>query len=279
MDGAGAEVLATSGAVTETIDTDKNDAPQKEVTSDIIISIVNGKTYTVKSANAVVVTSTGTLEITGEGTIISQKGVGVEVQAGGSLCVTGSGITIKGMTNALNIASGSNVQLSTGTFVSATAPTAAIYTADGDYAALLADGCAYFDANNMPVSPADVATLSRVTVKQCTDHLDRTYTHIPGTLTHSWTCSYCGTTGSEACTFTFDTEGNGTCDHCKNELTIAFDPNDLAELVYSGTIEPKDVGITFTLSNGTALTLEGEKDYTAKYLSLIHISEPTRRTQ
>ncbi len=265
LDGAGAEVLATSGAVTETIDTDKNDAPKKEVTSDIIISIVNGKTYTVKSANAVVVTSTGTLEITGEGTIISQKGVGVEVQAGGSLCVTGSGITIKGMTNALNIASGSNVQLSTGTFVSATAPTAAIYTADGDYAALLADGCAYFDANNMPVSPADVATLSRVTVKQCTDHLDRTYTHIPGTLTHSWTCSYCGTTGSEACTFTFDTEGNGTCDHCKNELTIAFDPNDLAELVYSGTIEPKDVGITFTLSNGTALTLEGEKDYTAKY--------------
>jgi len=272
LDGSGVAVLGDSN---HTMVADENRTTPWEVVAAVVFN-TDGHTLTLLSSasdpndppkpiSAMKVTPTGTLEITGGGKIVSQKGAGVEVQAGGSLCVTGSDITITGTAHALDIATGSKVQLSTGTFVSVDAKFAAIYTADGDYAALLADGCAYFDTNSMPVSPADVATLKRVTVKQCTDHSGRTYTHIPGTLTHSWTCSYCGTTGSEACTFTFDAEGNGTCDHCKIGLTIAIDPGDLAKLVYSGTIKPKDVGITFTLSNGTALTLEGEKDYTAKY--------------
>ena len=53
--------------------------------------------------------------------------------------------------------------------------------ADGDFAALLAPGCAYFDESGNPIRPEDMAKVKIVTVDKCTDHAGKTYTPNAGT--------------------------------------------------------------------------------------------------
>ncbi len=239
------------------------------VASASVVFNTAGHTLTLTSGaamgtSAIQVTPAGALTLTGRGTITSQRGAGVEVQSGGSLYITEEGMTITGLTYALHIASGATVQLSPGTY---TGKTAAIYMEDGDYSALLADGYAYFDANGNPILPSDVAAATKITVGQCTAHPDKTHAHAPGTTTHTWTCPHCGMTGTEPCTFTFDTTtGTGTCGLCSSALTIAVDEAGLSSLVYGGTVKPEDVEITFTLADGTEPALVRDTDYRAEYL-------------
>jgi len=103
----------------------------------------NGHTWTTgKGECAIRVTGTGKLYLTGGGKVISRSGIGVEVQSGGFLSIVEPTTYIKGMTLGLDIASGAEVHLSGGTYEGSTA---AIRTADGDFGALLEDGCAYYD--------------------------------------------------------------------------------------------------------------------------------------
>ena len=221
--------------------------------------MIDTKGYTLSCANksAIQVTSKGQLYLMGK--VTSQKAIGVEVQSGGFLGVMGEDTVISG-TYALDIASGANVKLASGTY---TGTIAAIRAADDDFAALLVTGCAFFDTAGNPILSADAAAAKTLVVKQCTDHANRTYMTNTGTITHGWTCQACETAGTEQCTFTFDENGTGVCDLCRNEVTVAVDRESLKDLAYDSSVQPENGTVTVTVKGGGTLTKD--TDYTVKY--------------
>ena len=237
---------------------DRTFASPYEVSRPFIID-TSGYTLTGTGSSAVLVTSSGDLEL--RGTVIAEKGTGVEVS--GSLRIMEPGTNIEGEEYALKLNSGAKVQLSTGTYYGFNA---AIQTADGDFAALLAPGCAYFDGDGNPMSLADVADARTVVVAQCTDHPGKTYTTNPGTPTHAWTCPACGTKeDAEPCRFTFaQNSTTGICDFCQNEVTIEVDRDSLKELAYDDTVQPANGAVTVTV-DGASSPLTLDADYTVKY--------------
>ena len=194
----------------------------------------NGYILTGSKTTAVQVIAPGTLSIIGRGTILSRAASGVEVQPNGILRVEDPDVSIKGTTYGLEVASGADVKLSAGLYQGLTA---AIKVADDDFAALLEPGYAYFNEDGQLIPLADMATAKTVRVGQCTDHSDKSYSHDPGTTTHTWTCDACGITESKPCTFDFQQDGTGTC-VCGNGVKIVVDESDLTDLVYDGTIQP-----------------------------------------
>ncbi|USF27523.1 hypothetical protein N510_002475 [Firmicutes bacterium ASF500] len=225
-------------------------------------TIIDTKEFTLfgTGSSAVQVTGTGDLEIRGK---VESNKVGVEVLSGGTLRITEPGTNVKSGTYALDIASGGVVQLSAGEYYG---KIAAIRAADNNFADFLAPGYAYFDENGSPILPENMATVkaNTVVVGECTDHTGKTYKHTPGTTEHTWTCPACGTEDTEPCTFDFE-DKNGTCALCGNTLTIEVDENDLTDLVYDGTIQPEDVKITVTLTDGSNKVLVKGTDYEVKY--------------
>lgn len=224
------------------------------------LTIINTKEFTLfgTGSSAIQVTENGDLELIGK---VDSKAVGVEVLSGGTLRVTDPGTDVHSGSYALDIASGGTVQLSAGRYYG---KNAAIRTADGDFAALLAPGCAYFNGDGNPILPGDMADATTVVVGECTGHAGKTYEHTPGTTEHNWTCPACGTEDTEPCTFDFE-DKDGTCALCGNTLTIEVDENDLTDLVYNGTIQPEDVKITVTLTDGSNRVLVKGTDYEVKY--------------
>ena len=221
----------------------------------------NGYILTGSKTTAVQVIAPGTLSIIGRGTILSRAASGVEVQPNGILRVEDPDVSIKGTTYGLEVASGADVKLSAGLYQGLTA---AIKVADDDFAALLEPGYAYFNEDGQLIPLADMATAKTVRVGQCTDHSDKSYSHDPGTTTHTWTCDACGITESKPCTFDFQQDGTGTC-VCGNGVKIVVDESDLTDLVYDGTIQPEDVDITVTLTDGSSRELVKDTDYTVNY--------------
>lgn len=220
----------------------------------------NGYTLTGTSSPAIQVSGTGKLYLTGK--VTSKTGVGVEVLSGGYLSITGSDTLISGNTCALNIASGAEVHLSGGTY---SGRYAAIQTADNKFANLLETGCAYFDGSGKLLLPAQAADARIIVIGQC-GHSGKTYTPTSGTTTHTWACPYCGGVGEpEACTFTFDQKGNGTCGICGNTIAIEVNESDLTDLVYDGTMKAEDVKITVTLTGGSNTVLAKDTDYKVVY--------------
>lgn len=231
-------------------------------------------TGTGDNSSAIQVTGTGVLDLMGSrGSVISDKGVGVEVQTGGSLNVKGPSLTIQGKSSyALYIASGAKVQLYAGTYIGLGA---AIYTEDDDFAALLAPGYAYCGEDGQ-ILPSTMKNVSMVIIQQCTKHAKGSYTHDAGTTTHTWTCDYCGTKGSEKCTFNFDENGTGTCELCNSKLTITVDETGLADLVYDGTLKPgSPPPITVTLTDGSNKELVKDTDYEVIYEPRTDVGEIT----
>ena len=262
LDGMGAAVLGNSvpGHRDYILPTDQEfDEPFiVEVPTTIV---TNGHTLTGNNSTAVQVIAPGTLSVTGSGLVISNIGAGVEVQSGGVLRIEDPDISIIGITYGLEVASDAVVKLSAGLYQGATA---AIKVADDDFAALLEPGYAYFDNDGQLIPLADMATAKTVRVGQCTDHSDKSYSHDPGTTTHTWTCDACGITESKPCTFDFQQDGTGTC-VCGNGVKIVVDESDLTDLVYDGTIQPEDVDITVTLTDGSSRELVKDTDYTVNY--------------
>ncbi len=200
------------------------------------------------AASAIRVTGTGELYLLG--IVTSQKGAGVEVQSGGFLNVTGENTVITGKTYALDIAAGARVELAAGTY---TGGAAAINLAEGDFAALLAQGCAFYDENGSAILAENAGTAKTLVVRQCTDHANKTYTANDGSITHTWTCQVCKATGTEQCTFTFDASGTGTCGLCGNEVTIEVDQDSLKELAYDESVKPANGTVTVTAKDDTVL--------------------------
>ena len=200
------------------------------------------------AASAIRVTGTGELYLLG--IVTSQKGAGVEVQSGGFLNVTGENTVITGKTYALDIAAGARVELSAGTY---TGGAAAINLAEGDFAALLAQGCAFYDENGSAILAENAGTAKTLVVRQCTDHANKTYTANDGSITHTWTCQVCKATGTEPCTFTFDENGHGTCGLCGNEVTVTVDRDSLKELAYDESVKPANGTVTVTAKDDTVL--------------------------
>ena len=218
-------------------------------------------TFTGMGSVAVQVTGTGKLYL--KGTVMAPNNAGVEVLSGGFLSVTGPNTSITGKSYALDIASGAQVRLSAGRYLGTAA---AIRTADGNLAALLEPGYAYFDGNGSILLPADAAKAKTIVIGQCPGHLGKTYTHTSGATTHTWGCPYCGVGETEACTFTFDQNGNGACALCGNGITVAVDDDGLAGLVYDGTLKPgTPPPIAVTLTDGSGRELVKDTDYTVAY--------------
>lgn len=217
-------------------------------------------TLTGTGKSAIQVAAAGELYLMGN--VEDSAGAGVKVESGGSLCVMepGTATVIFAATYGLDIDSGAEVKLFAGKYIG---KTAAIRTADGDFAALLAPGCAYFDRDGNPVPTENLAAATTLVVGPCTDHLPGNYEPSSGAPEHTWTCQICGTEEAEPCTFDFDSNGNGTCGFCGNSLTIVIDESDLADLVYDGSIKAEDVEVTVTLTDGTKLVKD--TDYTVAY--------------
>jgi methionine-rich copper-binding protein CopC len=210
-------------------------------------------------ASVIRVAEKGDLEL--RGNVSSSKAVGVVVLSGGSLRVMGPNTGIRGESYALDVASGAKVQLFTGRYFG---KKAAIRTADGDFAALLAPGCAYFDESGNPLLPAGIAEATTVIVGQCDGHGDKVYERNAGTTEHTWTCPLCGTEESEPCTFTFAQDGTGICGFCRNEATIAVDRDSLKVLAYDETVQPENGTVTVTAKDA-AKPLALDTDYTVEY--------------
>ncbi|MBD5118394.1 MAG: hypothetical protein HDT37_04700, partial [Clostridiales bacterium] len=233
-DGSGGS--AASGRTYELTEDISYPAPYE--ISELYIFRTNRYTFTGPNSTAIRVIGTGELYLSG--TVVSKNGAGVEVLSGGFLSITEPETSISGTTCALDIASGAKVHLTAGTYIG---KSTAIQTADGDLAALLEPGYAYFDPNGSLLLPADAAEAKRIVIDQCPGHSGKTYTHTSGTTTHAWTCPYCGAEETEACTFTFGQDGNGSCGFCENTIAIVVDERDLTGLVYDGTVKPEEVSI------------------------------------
>lgn len=247
-----------SGAGKDILDSDES-LKSVYVISEIFTIDTKSYTLTALNSNAIQVTASGELDLRGK--VVSKTDVGIEVLSGGSLRITEPSTNITGATYALDIASGAKIHLSAGRYFG---KLAAIQVADGDFASLLAPGCAYFDETGNPIQPENMAKAKTVVVGECTDHAGKSYEHTPGATEHTWTCPLCGTEETEACTFTFQNK-DGTCALCNNSLTIEVDENDLADLVYDGTIQPEDVKITVTLTDGSNKVLVKGTDYGVEY--------------
>ena len=228
----------------------------------------NGHTLAATKSGAIQVTGTGKLYLTGGGLIIGKKGSGVEVQSGGFLSVVEPTPSIKGTTYGLDIASGAEVHLSGGTYEGSTA---AIRTADGDFGALLEDGCAYYDEGGNWIPPENMATAKKVIVKQCTDHSKECVPN-RGLPTHNWTCSICGATGTEECTFGFAQGTTGTCGSCNNEITVTVDRDSLKVLAFDETVKPENGAVTVRVKDATA-DLVLDTDYTVSYETRANVGE------
>lgn len=238
----------------------KDETPQSAhvITSEYILDVCEYSLEASKST-AIIVQSGGALHLkSGEhGSVTSKKGFGIQVNSGGSLIVEDP-VTVSGSTYGLTVASGATVKLSGGTF---SGGTAAIQAANNNFAALLAGGCAYFDADGSPMLSKDVAPAKTVTVKQCTDHPGKTYTHSSGAPTHSWSCPYCKeVVSSEKCTFNFGADGRATCTDCGRTISIAIDTSNLGDLIYNSQEQTANVTLTVTLDGGTVLVKD--TDYT-----------------
>lgn len=228
--------------------------------------------YTATRTTAIVIQGTGKLYLQGleGGSVTSSKAIGVKVESDGSLIVEDP-VAVTGRTYGLDAASGAKVKLSGGTF---SGDTAAIRTADGDFAALLVDGYSYFDADGNPMLPTDVATAKTVTIKQCADHPGKTYTHNSGTPTHSWACPYCKEKAdAEPCTFSFDADGTAACAGCGRMITIAIDTENLGDLIYNSQEQTANVTLTVTLDGDTPLT--ENTDYEVSHTSRADVGEIT----
>ncbi len=258
IDELDAAVQSDDSDVEDILDADKS-LDSVYVVSRTFLIDTNSHTLTALNSNAIQVTASGVLDL--KGVVVSKTDVGVEVLSGGSLRITGSGTNIKGETYALDIATGAKIHLSTGRYVG---KSAAIRVADGDFAALLAPGCAYFDESGNPIRPEDMAKVKIVTVNKCTDHAGKSYKHTPGTTEHTWTCPLCGTEETEPCTYTFAQDGTGICDFCQNEVTIVVDRDSLKVLAYDETVQPENGTVTVT-AKGAAKPLTLGTDYTVKY--------------
>ena len=258
IDELDAAVQSDDSGAEDILDADKN-LDSVYVVSRAFLIDTNGHTLTALNSNAIQVTALGVLDLKGE--VVSKTDVGVEVLSGGSLRITESSTNIKGETYALDIASGAKIHLSTGRYVG---KSAAIRVADGDFAALLAPSCAYFDESGNPIRPEDMAKVKIVTVNKCTDHAGKTYTPNAGTTTHSWECPLCGTEETEPCTYTFAQDGTGICDFCQNEVTIVVDRDSLKVLAYDETVQPAKGTVTVT-AKGAAKPLTLDTDYTVEY--------------
>ncbi|MCM1148554.1 MAG: YDG domain-containing protein [Butyricicoccus sp.] len=218
--------------------------------------------YTLSGSCSPLIQVTGTGALSLKGTVSATGNVGVEVLSGGALYIEDEGTSVTGAAYALDIASGATVRLSGGKY---SGPHRAILTADGDFAALLGEDCAFYDLNGSLLTPVDAASAKVLSVGKCTGHSEHSWTHKTGTTEHSWTCPYCGAEETETCSFTFGEDGNGTCDYCENAIAVAVDETDLTGLVYDGTVKPEDVSITVSLADGTGRELVKDTDYTVDY--------------
>ena len=239
---------------------------------------LNGHTLTNNETAAVQVKALGVLEIIGPGTIVSKKGSGVVVETGGRLTISEDVSVTSNAEYALDIAKGEDVKLSAGTYHGCFG---AIRVQDGNYAAVLENGSAFYDGGSA-VLPENLGDASPLTVGQCTGH-KKTYTHNPGAPTHKWACQYCGAGETEKCTFSFNENGAGDCALCRNKLAINVDQDALSNLVYDGTTKPTDVPVTVTLTDpdGNSTTLvrstEGtqDRDFTVDIVSIKDAGEAT----
>lgn len=268
MDEMGSAVLEGESYTKLTLPSDKSYDPYRVSTATILDT--NGHTLSGVNSCAIQVTQTGKLTIEGQGKVSAPKGAGVEVQSGGTLSVTGAELTIEGKSYALDIASDAGVKLSAGTYIGGTA---AIQTANNDFAALLEPGYAYFDASGTLIPLADVGIAKTVVVKKCENHEKGSYTHANGTTEHTWTCLHCAAEETEMCTFNFDETGVGTCRDCNNKLTIIVDETSLGDLIYNGTDQTANVSLTVTLDDGTELGKD--TNYAVTHSTRIDVGEIT----
>lgn len=263
MDGMGSAVLAdgSGSGIEEYVLPGDTEKDEPYVVNYPIIITTKGYTLTGLQSSAIQVTGTGELRLRGGGAIISKSGAGVEVQSGGKLYLEDP-IRIEGTTYALDIAAEATVQLAPGTY---SGGIAAINVADGNYAALLGEGCAFFEGGSA-ISPENLANAKTLTVGQCTNHSSKTYAHNSGETTHTWTCDYCGTSGTdpEQCTFSFDQNGSGTCGFCDSEITVVVDRESLKELAYDDTVQPANGTVTVKVTDA-ASPLTAGTDYTVSY--------------
>lgn len=254
-------IWALAAEPQETVTLTENTVFEKPYVVSKTVKLDTTAQYTLTGTGSAAIQVTGTGVLTLSGTVVSENGAGVEVQSGGQLYLEGP-IRIEGTTYALDIAEGATVQLAPGTY---SGDIAAIHVADGNYADLLGTGYAFLDGDGNPISPEVLANATTLTVGQCTNHASKTYTHSSGETTHTWTCDYCGTSGTdpEQCTFSFDQNGTGTCGQCGNSLAINVNQDDLSDLVYDGTLKPEEVGVTVTLTDpdNKTTTLTKETDF------------------
>lgn len=172
-----------SGAGKDILDSDES-LKSVYVISEIFTIDTKSYTLTALNSNAIQVTATGELDLRGK--VVSKTDVGIEVLSGGSLRITEPSTNITGATYALDIASGAKIHLSAGRYFG---KLAAIQVADGDFASLLAPGCAYFDETGNPIQPENMAKAKTVVVGECSDHAGKSYEHTPGATEHTWTLS------------------------------------------------------------------------------------------
>ena len=273
LDGMSSEVLDDSLPDMSTIDKIIFDADRSYSSPYLVekptMIDTKGHTLTGPNSSAIQIAETGELYFAGKA--VSEKGAGVEVQTGGLLSITEQGTAIKGTTYALDVASGGRVQLSAGTY---NGRIAAIRAEDGDLSALLAQGYSYFDPSGKPLSLAEAAAAKTVTVGLCVDHPNKSYAHTAGTTEHTWTCTVCKAEEPEMCTFPFDENGIGSC-VCGNGIAIVVDEDDLADLVYDGTLKPGRVGLTITLTDGSNKVLVKDTDYKVDYQPRVDAGEIT----
>lgn len=275
------EVQSTGSIGSQTLTKDTDESSPRVVSTPVLFdtaSFTLTNTNTNPNSPAIQVTGTGELEITGNGKVVSQRGIGVKVESGGSLRVTETNTSISGKTYAIYIASDANIQLSAGTY---TGKAAAIHAEDKDFdfSSLLVDGFAFFDESGNALSPDALATATTLTVGRCENHTKGNYTAVSGAPAHTWTCASCGTTGTEPCTFDFvqDGDGRSTCDICRNKLAIVVDEDDLSNLVYDGTLKPEQVGVTVTLTgpDSSSTTLIKDTDFQVDIKSITDAGQAT----
>ena len=230
---------------------------------------INTSEYTLIGTGEAVIQVSGTGVLDFKGAIKSQKGVGVEVLSGGVLRISEQ-VNIRGQSYALSVASGGEAHLSAGTYFG---KVSAIWVEDGNYAALLEEGYAYFDENGDPIQPKDMADALTVVVQQCTEH-NKTYTHNENAPTHTWSCSACQLKETEKCTFTFSQDGTGEGGFCGRTIAIVVDEDALSDLVYNGTTQPEEVDVTVTLDNSGKELVRGT-DYKVDIQSIKDAGQAT----
>ena len=143
--------MVIAAVTPRTVNINADTALEKTYAVKVAIDLrLNGKSYTFSGDPVISVEEDGVLYLKTSGRIESTNGSGIKVATGCSLFVEAQDIKISGTRYGLYLSSGAGAQLSGGTY---TGKTAAIWTADGNYSALLAPGYAYFDVNGEPILP------------------------------------------------------------------------------------------------------------------------------